>query len=110
MTARRAKRGDLHHLRTKYKAVAECDFGEGDGVTSYRCPWMFIPHPWDTDADCRKAAKDHVMTYPGHEVVVTVRDLTRYYLPDALVAELTAVPDPGERDDAPADPSGIQED
>lgn len=96
----RARLSDVHQLRATFKAVATCEWEDKsnfDLVTRERCHWKFTPLAWEKDADCRRAAKTHVAENPGHDVVVEVRDVTRYYLPDTLVAELTAETKPAGR-------------
>jgi hypothetical protein len=102
VTARRARPSDVYHTRAKFKAVAECEHE--------RCAWKRVPAAWQKDADTRREAKQHVLRNPGHEVVVYVRDVARYYLTDALVAELTADKPPASVDDRPVVSSEPQED
>lgn len=83
---------DVLNTRAKYRAVAECTHRE-DGK---RCTWTHTQIPYETDAYVRRQARQHVSVSGGHEVVVVVRDVTRYYLPAAL-RELLA------ESDAPAD-------
>lgn len=90
---RRVKLGDVVHVRVKHKAVARCDYlesveGAPDDANTSRCSWTFVPHQWETDADCRRAAREHVRSKPTHEVIVEVRDLTSYYLANSALAEL----------------------
>lgn len=111
--ARRVRVSDVHRFRARYRAVAECDYVAERSVvnvTHGRCQWTFIPHPWEPDADVRKAAQQHVREFVGHEVVVTVRDVTRYYLPNDLVAELRASTDVGDVADPGTNPEELRED
>ena len=78
------------------KPTARCAFG----VDGERCGWLYVPRQWNTSHDVRTAAKDHLKANPTHDVYVDAVDSTRYYVPAALLAELTAVEPFGDGDDA----------
>lgn len=82
---------DVRVTRAKYRAVAECTHRDDAGA----CVWTHTQAVYETDVYTRRQAKQHVVT-SGHNVVVVVRDVTRYYLPAALREQLA---DP----DTPAD-------
>ena len=83
---------DVLNTRAKYRAVAECTHRE-DGK---RCTWTHTQIPYETDAYVRRQARQHVSGSGGHEVVVVGRDVTRYYLPKALLEQLTPADDPAD--------------
>lgn len=91
---KRVKSSDVQHLRLTYRAQARCDGHEGAG-----CRWQ--PFAAGDDREVRRQAREHVQFYPGHDVVVTVADVTRYYLPKDLVAELTVETPAANGDDQP---------
>lgn len=78
-----ARPSDVRHVRAKYRAVAECTYRDGDR----HCAWTHEQTAYETDAYTRRQARQHV-TASGHEVVVVVRDVTRYYVPAALREQL----------------------
>lgn len=99
----RARLSDVAHVRVTYRATALCGGVDGNG-----CPWR--PFAPGDDRETRRQAREHVASTPGHEVVVTVPDVARYYLPDALVASLTPAESPAGGDDQPAAQPEPQED
>lgn len=95
MTARRVKIGDVVNFRVTFKAVARCRYGnsvEGrpDDDNTPRCTWTHVPSHWERDADVRRAAREHVVANPQHEVDVEVRDVSNYYVQRHVLAALTA--------------------
>lgn len=69
---------DVWDTRAKFKAVAECQ-----GVGSEPCMWT----PWwpQDDRDVRNQAKKHIQDRPFHRVIVTVKDITEYYVPKRVL-------------------------
>lgn len=98
----RPRLSDVDMIRATYRAQALCT-----GVDDAGCPWQPFA---SNDRETRQQAREHVLRTPGHEVVVTVADVARYYLPKALVAALTPESTAGGRDDAPALSGTNQED
>ncbi len=74
------KYSDVQSMRSKSRAEVEC---EGDGITP--CSWTpFMPID---DREIRQEVKHHVQYHPYHVVLVTVTDVTTYYIPKRLLGE-----------------------
>lgn len=100
MIKRRAKPSDVDHVRVKYRVQVRCE-----GVGSVNCVWQPFS-PVDT-RDARRQARKHAAQFPGHEVVATVADVTRYYLPNKVLARLRP---PADGDDQPSIETELKED
>ena len=100
MTARRAKPRDVDHVRVKYRVQVKCD-----GIGNVDCVWQ--PFSPADNRDARRQAREHAVEFPGHEVVATVADVTRYYLPNRVLARLNP---PTDGDDQPSTEAELKED
>ena len=75
---KKIKVSDVWDARAKFKAVAECE--------TESCQWAAV---WpQNDRDVRNQAKKHLVNNPTHSVLVTVSDVTKYYVPKRILETL----------------------